>query len=305
MKKLHILLSLLAFGLLLPLSIQAQELNCTVSVIAPTSQSSTAKATLKNLEGSIREFMSTKNWTEEKYQAGERIECQMLLNISTIDANANTYTGTIQVTSNRPVFGSTYNVGVLNVLDKSLSFKYTDFQQLNYIEGNYDDLTSILAFYAYTIIGMDYDTYIENGGTPYYNKAMAIVNSAQTSTITGWKSGEKNEKNRYMLVNELMDEQKGKIFRKCLYNYHRMGFDVMSEDVEKGREAISNSLASMEELYKANPFSYLLQAFFFCKKEELITVFGQASASEKTKVSALCQEMDPGNANKYAEKLRP
>ena len=218
----------------------AQELYCTVSVISPTiQQTPTVKSTFKTLETSIKEFMNTKSWTGEAYQASEKIECQILVTVNSYDPTAGTFTGTMQVSSNRPVYGSTYTVGLLNILDKDISFKYVEFQPIDFVEGTYiNDLSSILAYYAYIIIGMDYDSYVEYGGTPAYTKAMSIVNSAQTATITGWKSGEKNDKNRYAIINELMDEQRGKIYRKSIYGYHRLGFDVMADDVDKGREGI-------------------------------------------------------------------
>jgi hypothetical protein len=287
--------------------VRAQELNCTVSIVSPQiQQTPTIKSTLTTLQNSIREFMNTRSWTGELYQANEKIECQILITISSYDVPNNQFSGTIQVSSSRPIYGSTYSVGLLNVLDKGFSFKYIEFQPLDYIEGTYsNDLTSVLGFYAYVIIGVDYDSYIDNGGTAFLAKASSIVNSAQTSNIIGWKSGEKVTNNRYNLIYELTDENKGKAFRHAMYTYHRMGFDMLAEDVEKGRETMAGSLAGLEEIYKNNPFSYLLQIFFFTKKDELIAAFSQATTSQKTKVSALCQEMDPGNATKYAEKLRP
>ena len=288
-------------------SLKAQELYCTVSVISPTiQQTPTIKSAFKTLETSVRDFINTRSWTGESYQPSERIECQFLITVSSYDPTTGTLGGTMQVSSNRPVYGSTYSVGLLNILDKDISFKYIEFQQIEYVEGTYvSDLSSILAYYAYLIIGMDYDSYVEYGGTPAYNKVLSIVNSAQSSTITGWKSGEKNDKNRYAIISELTDDQRGKIYRKVIYTYHRQGFDLMADDVDKGREGIARSLEALDELYKANPFSPMLQTFFLCKKEEIMTAFGQSATSVKTKVSNLCQEMDPGNSSKYAERLRP
>ncbi len=288
-------------------TLKAQELYSTVTVISPTiQQTPTMKSTFKTLESSIREFLNTKSWTGDVYQPTERIECQFLITVNSYDVTTGTFSGTMQISSNRPVYGSNYNLSLLNILDRDINFKYVEFQPIDYVEGTYiNDLSSILAYYAYLIIGMDFDSYVEYGGTPAYTKAVSIVNSAQSSTITGWKSGEKNDKNRYFIITELMDEQRGKIYRKVVYNYHRQGFDLMYDDVDKGREGVARSLEALDELYKANPFSPMLQTFFLCKKEEIMTTFSQAQTSVKTKVSSLCQEMDPGNSSKYAERLRP
>ena len=281
---------------------QAQEFKCNISVIAPQVQLSN-KQILESLQNDIKKFMTTYKFTKEQYQETEKIEITILITASSISNNV--FSGTMQITASRPVYGSGYNTSTLNVLDKNIQFTYVEFQPLEYVDGVYtSDLTSILAYYAYIVLGVDYDSFIELGGNDYFSKASSIVNSAQTATIAGWKSDLKSDRNRNALITEFTDERY-KAFRKAWYNYHRKGFDVMKDDVEAGRTEVAKAIESLQPVYKNNPFSYLMSMFFLCKKDEIINLFNQAPSSEKAKISSLCQEMDVTNANKYQDKLRP
>jgi hypothetical protein len=279
----------------------AQELNCQVTILTPNIQLSD-RTQIDNLKNAIREFMNNTRWTQEAYSLNERIECNLLFTITSITNDQ--YSGTLQIQSSRPIYGVAYNSLLLNILDKNLNFTWKQFQQLEYVKGSYvQDLTSICAFYAYVILGMDADSYSPNGGTIYFNEANAIVQSAQTSGITGWKAGEKNERNRYMMVFEILNEQMAN-FRAAIYMYHRKGFDQMAEDVEEGRGQITKSLDLMRTVYKFQPFAYVLNIFFIAKRDELIQLYKQAPGSEKQNVSNALQEMDVMNTAKYQTDLR-
>lgn len=297
------ILIILFSGLMLPgFNAAAQELDCEVNVIAPQIQT-TEKRVFNSLQNSIREFMNNTKWTQDEYAFNERIRCNIAITITSM--NATEFAGTIQVQASRPVYGTSYNSSTFNFMDKSFNFKYVEFQPLEYIRGSYiSELTSVLAFYAYMIIGNDFDTYIEYGGTPYYNDALSIVSAAQTSNLPGWKSTDKNDRNRWSLVNDRMDER-FKPYRKAWYNYHRLGFDIMNEDVEKGRKVVMETLETLQTIRSSFPFSFLIVQFFDVKQIELINLFAQAPTAEKTKAKDIMMELDIPNASRYADKLKP
>jgi hypothetical protein len=291
----------IAFLLVSVNNIEAQELNCNVNVLTPNLDA-TQKRLVGNIKNSLKEFMNNTRFTQEGLAFTERIECNLLLTITEVSGNE--YGGTLQIQASRPVYGTSYNSTIFNVLDRSIKFQYQEFQQFEYQKGTYvQDLTSILAFYAYIILGYDADTYSPLGGNPYFAEANAVVQSAQTASIQGWKPNEKNERNRYQLIFELTDQRMVDV-RKTMYAYHRQGFDIMSEDLEKGRENILKSVEALRTPYKFNPFSYLVSCFFLAKKDELINLFKQAPSSEKTTASNLFQELDIPNANKYSNELK-
>ncbi|MCX6352462.1 MAG: DUF4835 family protein [Bacteroidetes bacterium] len=278
-----------------------QELLCNVSVIAPK-ENLADKKTLKGLENSIREFMNNSKWSENSYNTNERIECALLFTITAV--NNGVYTGSLQVTSSRPIFGTSYSTSMINYLDKTIEFAYTEFSPLQYMKGTYtSELTALLAFYAYYIIAVDNDSYSYMGGTPQLNEAVNISNQAQSSTSPGWKSTEKNDRNRYYLLNAITDDR-NKDYRAAWYNYHRQGFDLMQQDVEKGRENVMKSLETLKTMHDANPFNLAIIQFFMVKPNELMNLFANAPTSQKQKALQILPDLDPLNANKYQEKIK-
>lgn len=280
----------------------AQELDCEVNVVAPQIQT-TEKRVFNSLQNAIREFMNNTKWTQDQYAPNERIRCNISITLSSM--NATEFAGTIQMQASRPVYGTNYNSSTFNFMDKNFNFKYTEFQPLEYIKGSYiSELTSVLAFYAYMVIGNDFDTYVENGGTSYYNEALAIVNAAQTSNLPGWKSTDKNDRNRWSLVNDRLD-QRFVNYRKAWYNYHRLGFDIMQEDLEKGRGVVMETLETLQTIRSSYPFSFLIVQFFDAKQVELINLFAQAPTAEKSKAKDIMMILDIPNAARYEAKLKP
>lgn len=283
----------------LPIFSSAQELNCNVQVVAPTLQNSNDKKILATLQQSVFEFMNNRKWTNDVFQAGERIECSIVISV-TEKPSVDEFKGTIQVQARRPVYKSSYNSLILNILDKNFAFKYVEYQPLEFSESSFmSNLTSVLAFYSYIIIGTDYDSFSLEGGSPYFQKAQTIVSNAQSTSERGWRSFEDNQ-NRYWIVENILTSL-FKPMRECMYKYHRLGFDVMAEDLPSGRAAVLNALTLLKKVHEMKPSSYSMQLFFLAKADEIVNLFSQAEPAEKTKVVELVNMLDPANNIKYAK----
>lgn len=282
---------------LLSTSLFSQELNCTVQVLSPQFQNSADKKIFQTLQQAIFEFMNNRKWTNDVIKQEERIECSVVITISE-KPSSDEFRGSIQVQARRPVFKSSYNSLLFNVLDKNLAFKYIEYQPLEFSESSFmSNLTSVLGYYAYLILGADYDSFSMEGGTPYYQKAQNIVSNAQTTNEKGWKSFEDNQ-NRYWIVENILNST-FKPMRECMFKYHRLGFDGMAEDVAAGRAAVLQSLLLLKKVHESKPSSYSMQLFFLAKADEIVNLFMQGEPAEKTKVTELLSEIDPANNTKY------
>jgi hypothetical protein len=297
MKLKHLLLFLFVA---LSKSIVAQELNCNVKVLSPAIQG-TERSVFETLETAIKEFMNNTRWTNDNFKQDERIECNITINV-TKRISVDEFEANIIVQSRRPVYKSSYNTNLINYQDNDFTFKYTPFQPFEFNENTYiNNLTSTLGYYAYIFIGLDYDTFSPDGGTPYYQKAQTIVNNAQNSSEKGWKAFE-GSKNRYWLAENLANANfKG--VRSCLYNYHRMGLDMMTVDVELSRKNIADALEGLQKVHNMQMGSFLMQIFFLAKADEIVNIFTVATPDVKSKLVPLLNTIDPGNVTKY-EKLR-
>ncbi len=287
------------FSVFLFANVSAQELNCQIQVNHSQVQGTNLQV-FQTLQASLYEFMNARKWTDHVYNNDERIDCNILINVSELQGSSR-FVATLSVQSRRPIYNTTYYSTLLNYQEKkgSFIFTYEENQSLDFNLNTYiSNLSSTLAFYAYIIIGLDYDTYSSEGGTPYFLKAQQIVNSAQSSSESGWKAYE-GKRNRYWLVEDLLNSTY-KPYRRCLYRYHRKGLDVMAEKVQGGSAEIAESLRLLEQVHRSEPNSFLLPLFLTAKTEEIINIFnGSTSPSEKTKVIQIMKGIDPGNANKY------
>ncbi|MGY8942066.1 MAG: type IX secretion system protein PorD [Flavobacteriales bacterium] len=274
----------------------AQELNCRVQVIAP--QISNVEGSIfESLEESIQEFMNGRRWTNEDFTFEERIECNMQITLSEAPS-ATSFKGSIQVQSSRPVFNSDYNTPMLLVNDGEFEIIWDGSSTIQFSPDQFrDNLSSVLAYYSYMVIGMDYDSMGLEGGTPYYLKAQTIVANAQNSGPSGWKASQ-GQQNRYWLVENML-AQTFRPVRNCLYYYHRMGLDRLFDDVERGRLTMADALIEMRQTHRIRPSSYNLQLFFLAKSDEILKVFGPAPNAEKTRLLPVLKQMDPGNISKY------
>lgn len=296
-----ILLSL-ALGLLIVHPIFSQELNCNVQ-IRPPQVGAISQTLYQNMQRSVYEFLNNTKWTRHQFENNERIDCSILINISSVSGNR--YVATIQVISNRPVYGTSLQSPMFNYKedDNLFEFEYIENQNLEFNENRHSsNLTSVLAFYAYIILGLDYDSFSMEGGTEYYQKAQKIVNNAQGSNEKGWRAFEaRKQDNRYFLVENLLNSRYSAV-RRALFRYHRLGLDVMSERLESGRREIAESLKFFQNVFRQNPNLFFIKLFFDAKSNELVNIFSESFAAEKTKVYDILKEVDPGHLSTY-EKL--
>jgi Domain of unknown function (DUF4835) len=274
-------------------SVQAQDVEAKVSVIHPKVQISNTQI-FKSLESSISQFVNQRLWCSDKLTAVEHFKMTILIDITSYELNSNDFQGTIQIQATRPVFGSTYNSVIFNQLDQDFNFQYQEFQAMEFQQSaNVYNLTGILAFYVNVVLGLNYDTYSSEAGTPYYLKAREILNASQN--ISGWKPNDgQSLKNRYYLIDNLTNDRY-LLVRKALYAYHMNGLDVMHKDVAKGRDEVFKSLESFQELTRLFPNSMLMKVFFNAKYKELIEIFKGAPTAEQSKAMELLSKMDPAN----------
>jgi hypothetical protein len=283
--------------LFLSQNISSQELNCQVSVVSVQVQGTTEKQIFEQLQKSIFEFMNNTRWTKDNFTVNERIDCSVLINV-TQKLSADDYMATIQIQSRRPVYKSSYFSPTVNYIDESFVFKYQQFQQLEFNLNTFqNNITSVLAYYAYIIIANDYDTYSNLGGTEYFQKAQLIVTNAQSAAESGWKSFE-SQKNRYWIVENALQPVFQPI-RECMYKYHRLGLDIMFDKADDGRKEILKSMDLLSGVYKNRPASFAMELFFDAKVTEVVNIFSKGNPDEKTKAVEILTTVDPANSNKY------
>jgi hypothetical protein len=280
----------------LSLKSDAQDLNARVQILSPTIQN-TNKRPLEVLEQAIVEFLNNRKWSTLELKAQERIDCNFVINVKEWDGSSN-FKCEAQILSSRPIFGTSYNSTILSVNDKNFEFSYTEGQPLDFSDQNFqNNLSSLLAFYAYVIVGLDADTFSKLGGTDYFNKAQTVLNNAQNAPFAGWKAFE-NLKNRYWIIENILNRTYLPI-RNLLYNYHRLGLDIMVEDANKARKNMAASIIGLNELDKQKQGYILNQIFFSAKGDEIVDVFSKSDPIERTKIYNALVDADPANTAKY------
>lgn len=291
---------LLIFFIGLSYVLYAQELNCVVSVNARQVEGS-ERTMFENMEKAIFQLVNGTKWTNDEFKIEERIDCSILINLEQ-RLSANEYKGNIQIQASRPIFNSTYKSPIVNIRDEDFTILYNQFEPLQYTEGSYSgELTTLLAFYIYMILGYDYDSYSLEGGTVHFQQAQRIVSNAQNSAYEGWQAFQ-SQSNRYWLVENLVSAR-FKPMRQMFYTYHRQGFDLMSQDVNRARNTITKSLKALRTIHSVVPSSYNMQVLFNAKMQEVVELYSKATEQEKTEIIELLITIDPGNANNY-EKIR-
>ena len=274
----------------------AQELRCNVTVSARGIQGANQNL-FRTMQSDLYDFMNNRKWTDHVYSYDEKIRCNILIRLDE-QISADEFKGSIQVQLTRPIFNTSYTSTVLNIKDNDFHCKYVEFQPLEFNEtSNRDNLTNIMAFYAYVILGFDYDSFSEEGGTEFFQKAQGIVNNSQNARERGWKAFE-SERNRYWLIENVMNKSYSS-FRTCMYNYHRNGLDLMSDRVEEGRANIAEALRDIQKVFRRRPSTYILQMFFDAKSDELVNIFSKSFPDERNRVMAILNEVDPSNGRKY------
>ena len=280
----------------LPFLSSAQELNCSVSVNATQVQTSDA-GVFKDLENSIEQFMNGRKWTNDTYKNHEKIVCNILITITKMPA-IGSFSASVQVQSARPVFNSNYTSLLFNFADREWDFEYIESMPLEYNDNTFtSNLTSMLAFYAYLIIGLDHDSFSELGGTPYFQRALSVVNNAQQSALPGWQAIGSN-RNRYWIIENLNNPQMADL-RKAIYNYHRHGLDIFDTNPDQGRQVILNGLKEIKKVRDINPNSILVVTFFDAKGKELADIFSDGNVQIRRQAYDIITAIDPSNRSNY------
>lgn len=283
-------------------SVQAQELKCNVTINSDQVEGSN-KAVFNTLQQSIQEFVNNSQWTNLTFQDKERIECNMLIVVKQVQDNMYVCEFTCQ--SRRPVFGTTYTTPILNFKDNNFAFTYQEFDRLDFQQHTFtSNLTALIAYYCYLIIGHDMDSFSRLGGTPYFQICEDIVNAAQSASLesteqSGWKAFDSN-RNRYALINNLMDEA-FKEYRQYFYDYHRYGLDEMINNVANGRARIASGIEILDKANKARPATYVINAFLDAKSDELVNIFQEGTEDERTKVYETLVNIDPTRQSTYEQ----
>lgn len=299
-----ILKNILIFSLvLISTSGFSQELNCKISIANNLEVSSTDVdlEVFKDMENNITEFMNNTRWTKDVFEIEERINCNLLITIENKSGNDG-YSGQIQIQSTRPVYGTSYNTTLFNHADKNFDITYLRNQTLLFSIDQYrSNLTSILAYYAYMILGYDYDSFSLEGGTEQFNKAQKIAITA--GNITGWDPNQKgNRDNRYYVVNNALNSL-FKPLRTAYYNYHRLAFDQMSTNIQDARKIVIAALNGLDRINRSRPSSINMDIFFNTKANEIVSLFQEADIRQKNQLLAILKKLNPVNTSKYEKIL--
>lgn len=278
-------------------ALHAQEIKSNVQVIAPSIQM-TNKQIFTTLQNTIVQFINNKKWTDDQFEAKEKIEISILIEVTGMAGNNDEFTGVLQIQSSRPVFNSSYKSPLLNYRDDDIYFKYREFESLEFQEGqNLNDLTSLLAFYVYVVLGLDYNSFGDEGGAAFLSKAQNIANVCQTRP--GWDaSAGKGGRNKFNLAENLTNAR-FKPMHKLYYNYHRKGLDQFYEKPDEARSEITAALKSVQDLVSILPNAVYVKTFFNTKVSELIEIYKGATAAEKVAAFNLLVQLDPANRQKY------
>ena len=269
--------------------IKAQELNMKVTLNTSQIQG-TDKSVFDKIEESLNQLVNDRKWTDATFAVNELIEGSILITINEVQENS--YKGEIQIIVNRPVYNATYNTPLLNYRDTEFEFSYLLGENLEYIENNINsNLVATVAYYVYIILGLDFDSYALNGGKPYYEKAMQIVNNAQSLNTKGWAPFG-GDRNRYAMALALTEESSS-VFHSMWYNYHRKGLDEMAANPSRGRAGVIATIPDLQTIYKARPSSAILSFYGDTKLDELVNIYSEATSEEKNEAYKILQPIFP------------
>lgn len=289
--------------------VHAQELDAKVTVLANRVPSTVDHKIFQTLQGAIFNFLNNRKWSNESFQNNEKISCNFLINISSAGDN-NTYQANLTVQAGRPVFNSSYQSPLINYNDESFTFRYVEYQPLDFNENRVQgsepyaaNLTAELAYYVYIILGLDFDSFSLRGGDPYFQKALNIVNNAPDSRdISGWKPFD-GVRNRYWLIENLTNS-KYTLIHDAYYSYYRSGMDQMYDKEAEGRAAILNTLNMLNTVNTETPNTMIMQFFFQGRSGEISKIFQKSPPDEKSRALELLTKLDITNLNKYKQDLQ-
>jgi hypothetical protein len=279
------------------LQLNAQELNCTVTVNADKIPGSN-KQIFKTLENSLNEFVNQKRWTNYNYKPQESINCNLTLTI--LEQTGNDFRGHIQIQSSRPVYNTTYLTPVFNFKDDNFSFQYTEFEPLQFNQNSFEsNLVSVVTFYTYIILGMDADTFMLDGGSTYFTMAQNVLVQAQQSGYSGWNQND-GSKTRFTLIDNIISPTYS-MFRNAMYKYHRNGLDILSTETKNAKENIGESILILKSIYDSRPNAFLLRIFMDSKADEIVNIFSDGPKYDTYKLKENLIKISPVNAAKWNE----
>lgn len=303
----HKIYTVLLLFISLHFTTNAQELICQVSIQYPRTQSVDPQV-YSTMENAIFEFMNGRRWTTDltkQYTQKEKIECSFTINIRE-EISQNEFSAELIVQSFRPVFNSNYKTPVFSNNDRDFTFSYNEYQNFDYNDNDFNsNLTSLLAYYAYIIIGYDNETFEKGSGKVYFQNALNVINNVPANVKArnkGWSAFD-GIRNRAVLVDNLINPRYS-VMSDVLYDYHLKGMDRMYENPAIARKTILESLKLLEGVYNDNPNAMILRTFFIAKTDEIVNVFSKAPSQEKTEVVNLCSKLDPINTNKFKAILK-
>ncbi len=294
---------------LLSSALTAQELRAKVTVLAGRVNSTVEKKIFVTLQSQLNDLMNNRKWTSDGFSQNEKIECSFILNIESI-IETNVYKASLTVQAARPVYGTSYQSALVNFVDADVNFKYIEFQPVEFNESRVQgtdasvaNLTAVFAYYAYLVLGLDYDSFSPKGGDEYFRKAQNIVNNApESKDISGWKMFD-GTRNRYWL-NENLINTRYNIIHDIIYNYYRTGLDKMYDKEKEGRAGILQSLTQLYTFHKENPNTMIVQFIMQGKALELIGLLKKGTSEERAKGIELLSVLDVLNSSRYKQELQ-
>jgi hypothetical protein len=276
--------------------VNAQELNCNLVVNAQQTGNENVQV-FKTLEKQLSEFVNNTRWTEMIFKNQERINCGMFITIQNYSSDS--FQASIQVQSARPVHNSSYSTTVYNFNDKDFNFKYLEYQNLNFSEQQFEsNLISVIAFHVYMILGMDADSFELNGGQSYYEQARDIANYSQRGNSIGWNPPKGGDQTRRVLIDQILSQTYSE-YRLVLYQYHRLGLDLMSTNVKDSKIAIGRTINNFQNLYKRRPNSFISRVFFDAKANEITDIFSSGPSVKITDLVSTLNKVAPIHSKKW------
>ena len=290
-------------------SLKAQELQAKVTVSAQQVGTNVDKTIFTTLQNQLTAFLNNRKWSTDVFQAQEKIRCSFLLTVQSVSED-NIFKASLAIQAARPVYNSSYQTALINYQDGDVIFKYANFQQLEFNENRVQgtdalsaNLTAILAYYVYMILGFDYDSFSAKGGDPFFNKAQNIVNNApEAKGISGWKSFD-GQRNRYWLAENLLNTRYNEI-HDIIYDYYRQGLDNMYQNTDNARTSILSALASLQDFNQQNPNTMIEQFLVQGKSQEFVGAFIKANPQQRVQAIQALTTLDVSNADTYKQQLK-
>jgi Domain of unknown function (DUF4835) len=290
-------------------SSEAQELQARVTVLSQQIGTNVNKNVFTTLQTQLTNLINNRKWTSDVFQSQEKIQCNFLINLESVD-DQNTYKASLTVQAARPVYNSSYQSQLVNYQDADFTFKYVEYQPVEFNENRVagpdplaGNLTAVIAYYVYIILGLDYDSFAQKGGVTYFQEAQNIVtNAPEERNISGWKSFDGN-RNRYWLANNVTNN-KYNMVHDFFYAYYRSGLDNLYNNETKAHVNLLNALSRLQDFNQQNPNTMILQFFIQNRSDELIGIFKKSDPGTKARAREILAKLDVGNMTKYQTELK-